>query len=138
GLKQAMAQRMLRYPETLANDPILRFALQQLATGSLTARVLYYGSFPVGRLHLWVLHLQDHWEVLSYIRAHPALKSAIDQQPKKLDWPAIIAEQEQESKAQATNNPFGFENNAWLRHSDVTLKEKGDLPDPILQEKLAQ
>jgi D-alanine transfer protein len=138
GLKQAIARRMLRYPETLANDPILRFALQQLAIDSLTGRTLYYGSFPLGRLHLWVLHLQDHWEVLAYIRAHPELSPAIDQQTAKLDWPSIIAQQAKKAQAQATNNPFGFENGAWLRHSDVTLNEKGDLPDPILHEKLAQ
>ena len=37
GLKQAIARQMLDYPNTLKNAPLLRFALQRLASGSTSA-----------------------------------------------------------------------------------------------------
>src|SRR5437016_4785760 len=39
GVKQAAARRMLAYPATVANDPLLRFALERLADASLGSRI---------------------------------------------------------------------------------------------------
>jgi D-alanine transfer protein len=44
--KQEAARRMLEYPQTLADDPVLHFALEQLAGGSAWNTVLYYTVFP--------------------------------------------------------------------------------------------
>src|SRR5207244_10813054 len=51
GVKQAAARRMLAYPATVTNDPLLRFALERLADASLGSRILYYAGLPLGKLH---------------------------------------------------------------------------------------
>src|SRR5262245_1196716 len=49
-VKQAVARRMLAYPATVANHPLLRFALERLAGASLVSRGLYYAALPLGKL----------------------------------------------------------------------------------------
>ena len=63
-LKQRLASRMLDYPDTFADDPLLGFALQNLASRSALNFLLYDMSVPVGQLQALVIRLQDHWEVM--------------------------------------------------------------------------
>jgi poly-D-alanine transfer protein DltD len=47
-LKQQAASRMLEYPDTFAKDPLLGFALQNLAASSPFNTFLYNLSVPAG------------------------------------------------------------------------------------------
>ncbi len=114
-LKRAIAARMLDFPETLENDPILWFAAKNLSTGSRRQRLLYFAVLPLGKLETWVTRLQDHWEAVNYIWQHPELESAVDRQPSTIDWEATTALAEEETAAHATNNPFGFDNETFTR-----------------------
>ncbi|HEY3366690.1 MAG TPA: D-alanyl-lipoteichoic acid biosynthesis protein DltD [Symbiobacteriaceae bacterium] len=126
-VKRDAARRMLQYPQTLEKLPVLRFALQQLAGNSFKNRALYWAVFPLGKLDDLVLHLQDHWESLMYIRSQTKLKPEVERKPAKLDWVALLTRAEKEQRANANNNPFGFDNNAWntkFRNDVPTQKNK--------------
>lgn len=115
GLKQGAAREMLRYPETLSKDALLDFAAHRLAGGSAIDEALYYAELPLGKLLTLVLRLQDHWEVLSYIAAHPDLSASTPlRSPATLDWTSIQARAEQAYRRHAVNNPYGFDNQHWL------------------------
>ncbi len=114
-LKQSMAERMLQYPETLDKDIILRLALDKLSTGSRKDRLMYFAVLPLGVLETWVVSLQDHWEAVNYIWQHPELSSRTPREPASIDWKALAAKAKKETEAQATNNPFGFDNEVFNR-----------------------
>src|SRR5207249_154619 len=65
--KQEAARRMLQDPDTVQQDPLLKFALDRLADGSQLNRVLYFAVLPLGKLQNVALRLQDHWQSLTVI-----------------------------------------------------------------------
>jgi hypothetical protein len=71
--KQIAARRMLRYPKSFEQEPLLKFALQLLANDSLLDRALYYAALPLGQLRIIVLDLQDHWHALKEVRSRKRL-----------------------------------------------------------------
>jgi D-alanine transfer protein len=114
-LKQAMSIRMLQYPETLEKDIILKLALLGLSSDSRKNRMLYYAVLPLGLLEICVVSLQDHWEAVNYIWQHPELSSQIQHEPLSIDWKTLAVTAKKETMTQATNNPFGFDNEVWNR-----------------------
>jgi D-alanyl-lipoteichoic acid biosynthesis protein DltD len=116
GVKQALARRMAEHSRTLEPDPLLDFAVRQLADGSVTGDVLYYAALPLGRLQVGLLRLQDHWLERSWLdgRQTPDPRRSVDRPRQGLDWPALAARAEREYRRHADNNPFGFDNGIWL------------------------
>jgi D-alanine transfer protein len=112
-LKQAAARRMLEYPKTLEHDPLLRFALEKLADGSLVSQALYYAALPLGKLQTLVLRLQDHWEMVAFIWQHDHLKPNVPRRKQPIDWPATLNRAEMVFRQHNDNNPFGFDNQLW-------------------------
>jgi len=112
-LKHDVARRMLHYSNTLEHDPLLRFAVENLADGSPASRVRYYLALPLGMLQNLVLRLQDHWEILNYIWSRPDIKP--DQPPPAAppDWPTMLAVAERTTRQVTDTNPFGFDNGDW-------------------------
>jgi len=123
-VKQEAARRMLQYPDTLANHPWLTFALEQLADGSLSGRLLYYASLPLGKLHTLVLRLQDHWETLMFVRAQVGLDT-VRRQDANLDWASLLDQAERETRSKAAGNPFGFEKAFWAAREPEIARMKG-------------
>jgi D-alanine transfer protein len=114
GVKRAVARRMLHYPQTLADDPLLRFALDELAEGSATGDGLYLAAVPLGKLQTLVLRLQDHWETLGLIRTrHPAGPAWPSAAPPTLDWATLAGQAEQDYRPRTRSNSFGIEDQAW-------------------------
>ena len=76
-VKQKAARRMLEYPDILSKsgDPILSFALQNLAGGSLYNHIVYALTLPLGQLDTLIIRLQDHYEVWSFLQDHPDIAS---------------------------------------------------------------
>jgi D-alanine transfer protein len=112
--KQEAARRMLQYPKTLENEPLLRFALERLAGDSPLDHALYYAVWPVGKLWTTVLELQDQWAVLTFLWARPDLQQPDPHVTATIDWHALAAKGEQEQETHANNNPFGFDNTVWV------------------------
>ena len=64
-LKQAIAERMLRYPRVFQNSPVLSVVVRALAADRWPDRALYFAALPLGRLQNMVFRLQDHFEVMN-------------------------------------------------------------------------
>lgn len=129
GVRRDVARRMLDYPDTLENDPVLTFALARLADGSAASLALYYAALPLGKLHLLILTLQDQWATLDYIGHNQSLKTNIPRKAEKLDWEALAAQAERDYRKHATNNPFGMDNEQWLYYGSEVLKGKDSTTD---------
>lgn len=115
-LKRGLAKRMLDYPDTLEDDPLLKFALEQLKTDTPFNDFLYYLSLPLGHLNLQVIHLQDHYQVLNFIWSHPDLKPNVGRHEKTINWQRELAEALAEQQANANNNPYGVDNDTWAEN----------------------
>ncbi len=113
--KQIAATRMNDYPDTLSSDPVLQFAIQQLDCGCGYGTYLYDLAVPLGQLDTWVIRLQDHWEVLNYIWSHPKLNPQVVHKPTQIVWAKQIAQAVTIEKRYSNNNPYGIENQTWIK-----------------------
>ena len=68
-LKSEIAKRMLRFPDTLGKDGLLRLAANCLASGRPLDHIVLMAMWPLGKLQNTVLDFQDHFEALVYILA---------------------------------------------------------------------
>ncbi len=132
GLKQDAARRMLQYPDTLANRPLLRFALENLADGSPLGLACYDAVLPLGLLHNAILRSQDHWNVVCYLWRHPARKppSIPTRGGRPLDWPEWHRRAEATYRPLSDNNAFGLDNKRWRRKlREETLRQRNTWSD---------
>jgi D-alanine transfer protein len=115
--KTAAARRMLQFPRTLEQDPLLRFALEQIADGSPRGVALYYAALPLGKLNLGVLRLRDHRDSVTLIRKFAPPLDQPDTTAARLppDWPALANRAAEDCRKHADNNPFGFDNHVWMQ-----------------------
>jgi hypothetical protein len=104
---------MVQHPTTLERDPLLAFALQKLADGSMPSAALYYAALPLGKLQCALFRIQDHWETCSLIRERAPAPAKSPYGPEPIDWQALADQAEREYQAHADNNPFGIENRSW-------------------------
>jgi D-alanine transfer protein len=121
--RQWAARRMLLHPNSLQKDPILLFALEQLANDTPLSHLLYALVYPLGKLQTLILELQDHFATVTYIITHKDLTPDVLRQPTAVDWKAELAKAQQEQAQTITNNPYAFDNNWWGRNSfKITTK----------------
>jgi len=116
-LRQDAARRMLQYPETLANRPLLRFALENMADGSPLSLACYEAVLPLGIVHNAILRSADHWNVVYYLWKHP-IKTSSPISPRSgqpLDWPQLHRQADALYRAHSNNNEFGLDNEQWDR-----------------------
>ncbi len=116
-LRQDAARRMLQYPATIKNRPILRFALENLADGSPLSLACYDAVIPLGIAHNAILRYQDHWGVVCYLWKHPRRTpppiSPRGGQPP--DWPTLHRQADAVYRTRSNNNEFGLDNEKWDR-----------------------
>jgi D-alanine transfer protein len=120
-LKQGSARRMLEFPQTLQADPLLNFALEQLADGSSMARLQYYLAWPLGLLQASLLQLQDHAAVVLYIWSHSGLAQAVQRDPAAVDWQALHQTALAEQLTRTRNNPYGVDDVTWTEYQDQKI-----------------
>jgi D-alanine transfer protein len=116
-LRQDAARRMLQHPETVANRPLLRFALEKLADGSPLGLACYDAVLPLGIVHNAILRYQDHWNVVCYLWRYPARTSSPISPGggRRLDWPMLHRQAEGLYRDLSNNNEFGLDNHKWVR-----------------------
>src|SRR5215472_4221191 len=68
-LKAAIAKRMLQFPDTLAEDGLVEIAARCFASGRPLDRIILMAIWPLGKLEIGMLDLQDHFEALVYMLA---------------------------------------------------------------------
>ncbi len=126
-LRQDAARRMLQYPETLANRPLLRFALENMADGSPLSLAWYQAVLPLGIVHNAILRTADHWNVVYYLWKHP-IKTPSPDSPRSgqpLDWPQLHRQAAALYRAHSRNNELGLDNEQWDRElrKELTLQK---------------
>jgi D-alanine transfer protein len=85
-LKGEIASRMLQFPNTLENSPLLEFALRRLSSKHWVDRLIFCAAWPAGRMYTAALELQDHFAAVTHIlyatRAAPARQRPMPNRPK--------------------------------------------------------
>ncbi len=116
-IKQAAAQRMLEYPQTVQRDALLWMVMKQVAEGEPQSQVMYALLYPLAKLHELTLELQDHWEVVNLIWEHPEIKPEIERRPQpRLNWNMLESHATRYAESLVTNNPFGIPDADWKKY----------------------
>jgi D-alanine transfer protein len=125
-LRQDAARRMLRYGETVADRPLLKFALESLADGSPSKLACYLSVLPLGIVHNAILRLRDHWNAVSYFWTHPPrTPSPISPRGgRQLDWPLLHRQADALYRAHSSNNELGMDNEQWERQLRQAMARK--------------
>lgn len=111
-VKRSAAKNMLVYSSVYDNDPYLQFALTNLESGSIEGRLLYYLIWPLGEFQIEIMRLQDHAEVIAYLRSH-SIQSNVTHLPQAIDWAKVLKTARLRQKQLTDNNPYGVDNNIW-------------------------
>ncbi len=135
-LKQAVARRMLQFPDTLSNDALLNFALEKLADGSPQSLALYYLVFPLGKFQTFVLNLQDDWEMWNFFQHEPNLNAP--HRTTAVNWSTLIPQAEAKAVAVSSSNPFGFEDTYWKTDGASLTKLKATESDNSFRQYMTQ
>jgi D-alanine transfer protein len=123
-VKRYAAGRMLRYPETLDGDPLLRFGLDHLAGDTAADRALYLASLPLGRLQCLLLRLNDHWETICSLKEHPPHGQAA-RRPGDMDWSALTEEAGQALRQRIGAQSLGVSTGPDSQSPDMLLSRAG-------------
>ena len=116
-LRQAAARRMLRYPETVANRPLLKFALENMADGSPLSLACYDAVLPLGIVHNAILPQRGPLErrVLPLENPIKPPSPASPRGGRPLDWPTLHGQADALYYAHSNNNELGLDNEQWDR-----------------------
>jgi D-alanine transfer protein len=126
--KRLAARRALAYPQTVRRDPLLQLALRSLVRQSRQDRLTYYALWPLGKLRILVLTLQDHWEVLHVLR-DDKLAPDVPREAHALDWPTLLTQAAKATETRATSNPYGIEDPRWVLLRDQVESGKAKTTD---------
>jgi len=125
GLRRAAARRLLQYPTTIADDPILRWGLESLADRSAFGQARYAAVFPLGLLQAFALRLADHWQFLMFMYQHPNLHRSDTVVPKPINWSKLEAQVDNDALHRNLNNPFGFREDYWAENQHKLERPMG-------------
>ncbi|HEV7402481.1 MAG TPA: D-alanyl-lipoteichoic acid biosynthesis protein DltD, partial [Chthoniobacteraceae bacterium] len=89
-LRRDMARRMIEYPRTYDNRPLLDFALHCLASESKTDRLLFRLSQPLGELNRAICLAQDHIEVSIHILEQYGSLKARPRLARRVAWNDVL------------------------------------------------
>lgn len=121
--KQLAARRMLDFPETLKDQPFLKFVLEHLAGDSPADQILYRLSWPLGRLQIAILKVQDHYATFNFIRHNLSSQDVqINRQARSIDWDALVPIAEKEQIKNTDTNTFGIDNSQWHKIKELFVK----------------
>ena len=117
---------LLKYPDTVANRPLLKFALESLADGSPLSLACYQAILPLGFVHNLILRDADHWNVVSYLWNHPIKTppSAAPDSDRVIDWQSLHHVADALYRAHSNQNEFGLDNEQWGRSLRNELAEQ--------------
>ena len=116
-LRQDAARRMLQFPATMANRPLLKCALENLADGSPRSLSCYDAVLPLGIMLNVILRYQDHWSVVRYLGKHSIKDSSpiSRRSGDPLDWAMLHRKAEALYRAHSNNNEIGLDSEKWDR-----------------------
>src|SRR5882724_1767376 len=131
-LREAVARRMLAYPQTLEDQPLLRAAVEDLAHPTPMHLAEYLALAPLGRLAMGVLRFRDAARTVALISERRSRRAYVPSRPKAFRWVSLARRGTSIAERRDTTNPFGFPNSTYrrLRHAAqfqraLTLYESG-------------
>jgi poly-D-alanine transfer protein DltD len=113
-LREAGARRMLAYPDTLSDEPLLRLALEDLAYPTAARRVEYAALAPLGRLASRLLEVRDALRATAFVWRHRRHQRR-PPSTGPLEWPSLAAAGTRIAERRDTTNPFGFPDPVYRR-----------------------
>lgn len=119
-LREIGARRMLAYPETLRDDPLLRRAVEDLAHPTRINLAGYAALAPLGHLATWALEVRDAVQAGAFLWKESWRRRDTPAAVPWLDWVDMAARATRVARAASTTNPFGF--------TDATYRELGRRP----------
>jgi D-alanine transfer protein len=120
--KQLIAKRMLNFPDTLKDEPFIKFVIENLADQSFIDSVIYYLAWPLGRFQILLIRMQDHYQTVNFIRHLSKEEVSIQHKPKTIDWTALVPVAEKEQIKSTDSNPFGVDNSQWPKIKELFVK----------------
>lgn len=117
--KRTAAKRMLDFQESLQDKPFIKFTLEILAENSPIDQIIHYLSWPLGRLQIAILRLQDHYATVDFIRHLSADEVNITREAREIDWAALVPIAEKEQILNTSSNPFGVDNSQWPKIKEL-------------------
>jgi len=113
-VREMGARRMLAYPDTLRDQPLLRRAVEDLAHPTWVARAGFTALSPLGHIATWALQVRDATRTVAFLwkpRRRPDASSPPPPSPP--DWVQMAAQGTRVAQAENTTNPFGFTDEAF-------------------------
>ena len=115
-VRREAAARMSAYPDTLKTDPLLDFAVNNLAVNSPLNDTLYTVIFPLGQIDNYILRLQDHYSIWAANQAQQSKPKRVKPAQGKINWDAEIANAQALQIQTTTTNPYGIDDDVWINH----------------------
>ena len=140
-LKRDLARRLLDYPETVRQSPLLETALASLAGRATWGDELLAMAAPFGATQNEVQREMDYFRVGLWSRDHPASGGTAPGGVGSIDWARRLKEADAAYARQpaltsySTGPSTGFDNN--LRHRFVDPKHPEVTPDQNFEKALA-
>jgi D-alanine transfer protein len=126
-LRQRGARRLLALGSPGTDDPILRTALQGLASGSAWGRLEYGVIWPLGRLRLETLRLKDDIDVLRLVLTrHLQPEPAHTTPSEEPNWDRLMAQAGQEAQEKSASNEFGIHDGYYSKFVGPRLEQIKD------------
>ncbi len=112
-LRELGARRMLAYPGSLRDDPLLRRAVEDLAHPTRIDLAGYAALAPLGRVAAWALEVRDAARTAAYFWRMRRGPAGLPPRRGPLDWTAMAARGTRLASKADTTNPFGFSDDAY-------------------------
>jgi len=135
GIKNEISRSLLAYRDTIRKDPLLAFAIRVTSSTSIKDRLLYYLIWPLGELQTEILRLQDHFEVVWYVWAHP-VDPQVQKVPQAIDWNTTHENALAEQIENTSTNPYGVENFMWWYFDRISLPEPAGSNNDLYRKNL--
>jgi poly-D-alanine transfer protein DltD len=93
--------------------------LQALAEDSALGKIKYVLAWPLGKLQILVITIQDHYAVWDFVRHQSAEKLKVTRKESTIDWDADIAKAGEMQMERSNGNTYGVDNDRWARGADL-------------------
>ncbi len=107
-VRQVGARRMLAYPGTLRDRPLLHRAVEDLAHPTPMHLAEYVALAPLGHLATWVLQVRDALRTVVFVRRQRWRHPHPPPRRTSLGWVRLAARGTKIAERRDTSNPFGF------------------------------
>jgi len=125
-IRQVAARRMLAFPDTLSDEPLLRLALEAVADPTPRHAAEYAGLAPLGHLASWAAKIRD--DARTVVFGWQLRRLGPPPRPRQTpgDWTTLATRATDIAQRRDTTNPFGFPDDVY-----GTLRREPRFPELV-------